>query len=190
METCVHVGTPRRFALLNTRIWRVQFFHHVHEVNAGVDCAKWGSPSLDLGTIGVDPDGAGATFGKSSVVLIWYKIGAGFQILTYLEKAKVMRTRTAVAIACWLFVAQIFAGIQNSTWAQEKSTYHVDVRLVQVDVQVINKRTHQIVGSLKPDDLQVYEDGVQQQIRAFSQNELPLGVRPRIHDHLHFVLVQ
>jgi VWFA-related protein len=59
---------------------------------------------------------------------------------------------------------------------QERDTYRVDVRLVQIDAQVINKKTHQVAGSLRQGDLQVYEDGVQQQISTFSQDELPLSV--------------
>ncbi len=54
--------------------------------------------------------------------------------------------------------------------------YRVNVRLVLVDAQVINKKTRQIVSSLKQDDLELYEDGVQQQISSFSQDELPLSV--------------
>ena len=87
-----------------------------------------------------------------------------------------MRTLTAVAIACWLLVAQGVAGIQDSTLPQERPTYHVDVRLVQVDVQVLNKKTYQAGGSLKQEDLQIYEDGVQQQVSMFSQDKLPLSV--------------
>lgn len=87
-----------------------------------------------------------------------------------------MRTLTAFAIACWLLLGEGPTCAQNSGSAQETPTYHVDVRLVQVDVQVVNKKTHQVAGSLKQDDLQVYEDGVQQQIGAFSQDKLPLSV--------------
>lgn len=87
-----------------------------------------------------------------------------------------MRTLAAVAIACWLLVTPVLPGIQDSTLTQEKSTYHVNVRLVQIDVQILNKKTNQIAGSLKQDDLQVYEDGVQQQISEFSQDKLPLSV--------------
>jgi VWFA-related protein len=87
-----------------------------------------------------------------------------------------MRPFTAFAIACWLLVAQSLAGAEDFTLTQEKSTFHADVHLVLVDVQVINKKTNQIPGPLKQDDLQVYEDGVQQQIGAFSQDKLPLSI--------------
>lgn len=52
----------------------------------------------------------------------------------------------------------------------------VNVRLVMVDAQVIDKKTHQVIASLKPEDLEVYEDGMRQNITAFSQDELPLSV--------------
>jgi VWFA-related protein len=87
-----------------------------------------------------------------------------------------VRPLTAIAVACWLLVAQGLAGTENSSLKQEKSTFHADVHLVLVDVQVINKKTHQIAGSLKQDDLRVYEDGVQQQISVFSQDRLPLSI--------------
>jgi len=86
-----------------------------------------------------------------------------------------MRPLTAIAVACWLLVAQGLAGNEDSL-NQEKGTFHADVHLVLVDVQVMNKKTHQVAGSLKQDDLRVYEDGVQQQISAFSQDKLPLSI--------------
>lgn len=73
-------------------------------------------------------------------------------------------------------MAHGLAGTRDATLNQEKSTFHSDVHLVLVDVQVINKKTHQIDGSLKQDDLRVYEDGVQQRISAFSHDKLPLSI--------------
>jgi hypothetical protein len=49
-----------------------------------------------------------------------------------------MRALTGVSLLCWLLTWHGFAGIQDSTLVQEKGTYRVDVRLVQVDAQVIN----------------------------------------------------
>jgi hypothetical protein len=93
-----------------------------------------------------------------------------------LEKAKAMMTLKGISIVFWLLAGQGLTGIQESTLVQERATYRVDVCLVQVDAQVINKKTHQVAGWLKPEDLQVYEDCVQQQISTFSQDELPLSV--------------
>jgi VWFA-related protein len=52
----------------------------------------------------------------------------------------------------------------------------VKVELVQVDVQVLKKKTGRVVGSLSKEDFQLYEDGVQQQIAELSQGQLPLSV--------------
>lgn len=62
-----------------------------------------------------------------------------------------MRALTGVCLLCWLLTWQGLAGVQDSTLVQEKGTYRVDVRLVQVDAQVI-------------------------QISTFSQDQLPLSV--------------
>ncbi|HEY6271224.1 MAG TPA: VWA domain-containing protein [Terriglobales bacterium] len=59
---------------------------------------------------------------------------------------------------------------------QDGDAYRVTTRLVLVDAQVLDKKTHIPVNSLQKDDLEVYEDGVQQQISFFSQDELPLSV--------------
>jgi VWFA-related protein len=87
-----------------------------------------------------------------------------------------MAIRTAwlilfVSLFCSPFVA---FGIQDQP--QSGEAYRVSVRLVLVDAQVINKKTRQTVGSLKKDDLEVFEDGVRQEIASFSQDELPLSV--------------
>lgn len=52
----------------------------------------------------------------------------------------------------------------------------VNVELVQVDAQVLEKKTGRAVGSLTKEDFQLYEDGVRQQIADISQNQLPLSV--------------
>lgn len=87
-----------------------------------------------------------------------------------------MRPLTAIAVVCGLLVAPCLAETEDSGLIQERSTFHTDVHLVLVDVQVINKKTHQIADSLRQDDLRVYEDGVRQQISAFSHDKLPLSI--------------
>src|SRR5579884_338370 len=54
--------------------------------------------------------------------------------------------------------------------------FRVDVRLVQVDAQVLSKKTHRAAQALKQEDFEVYEDNVRQQISSFSQDKLPLSV--------------
>jgi VWFA-related protein len=90
-----------------------------------------------------------------------------------------MRALTASSILGLLLLAapaSHLSGYQDPGQVQDQGVYRVDVRLVLVDAQVVNKKTHQVVSSLQRDDLQIYEDGVRQQISSFSQDELPLSV--------------
>jgi VWFA-related protein len=54
--------------------------------------------------------------------------------------------------------------------------YRVNVRLVQVDTQVLNKKTRHAARELKKEDFELYEDNVRQQVSSFSQDTLPLSV--------------
>ncbi|HEY6307636.1 MAG TPA: VWA domain-containing protein [Candidatus Angelobacter sp.] len=90
-----------------------------------------------------------------------------------------MRALTASSILGLLLLAapaSHLSGYQDAGHAQDPGVYRVNVRLVLVDAQVVNKKTHQVVSSLQRDDLRIYEDGVRQQISSFSQDELPLSV--------------
>jgi VWFA-related protein len=60
--------------------------------------------------------------------------------------------------------------------AQNAGIYRVNVQLVSVDAQVLEKKTGYAVSGLTADDFQIYEDKVPQQISSFSQDELPLSV--------------
>jgi VWFA-related protein len=60
--------------------------------------------------------------------------------------------------------------------APDDQVIRVNVELVQVNVQVMQKKTGRAVGSLSKEDFQLYEDGVQQQIAELSQGQLPLSV--------------
>ncbi|HEX8815452.1 MAG TPA: VWA domain-containing protein [Terriglobales bacterium] len=66
--------------------------------------------------------------------------------------------------------------MQGQQIAEADSTIRVNVELVQLDVQVLQKKTNRTVGSLTKDDFELYEDGVRQQISQLSQNQLPLSV--------------
>jgi VWFA-related protein len=48
--------------------------------------------------------------------------------------------------------------------------------VVQVDAQVLNKKTRHVAPVLKQEDFQIYEDNVRQEISSFSQDKLPLSV--------------
>jgi VWFA-related protein len=54
--------------------------------------------------------------------------------------------------------------------------YRVNVRFVQVDTQVLNKKTRHAARELKKEDFELYEDNVRQQVSSFSQDTLPLSV--------------
>jgi Ca-activated chloride channel family protein len=62
--------------------------------------------------------------------------------------------------------------VNNSTLEVVK----VDVDLVTVDALVLQKDTARVVGDLKREDFQIFEDGKPQEITHFSQNSLPLSV--------------
>ena len=80
------------------------------------------------------------------------------------------------------FLILLFLGSAFSTSAQEQipqsqpSVYRVDVRVVQVDAQVLSKKTRHAARELKRDDFEIYEDNVRQQVSSFSQDTLPLSV--------------
>ena len=47
---------------------------------------------------------------------------------------------------------------------------------MQVDAQVLSKKTRHAARELKQDDFEIYEDNVRQQVSSFSQDTLPLSV--------------
>lgn len=59
---------------------------------------------------------------------------------------------------------------------KEEETVKVDVDLVVLDALVMRRKTGTVVGDLKREDFTLYEDGVAQEIKHFSQDELPLSV--------------
>ena len=52
----------------------------------------------------------------------------------------------------------------------------VTVDLVVVDAQVVHKKTGRPIGALKREDFELSEDGIRQEIVAFSQDRLPLSI--------------
>lgn len=88
-----------------------------------------------------------------------------------------MKWRCALArITTLLSLAAALPPAVAQDQAQEKSIYRVNVRLVTVDAQVLDKKSGHAIPALAPRDFQVYEDKVPQQISSFSQDELPLSV--------------
>ncbi|HET9180645.1 MAG TPA: VWA domain-containing protein [Candidatus Angelobacter sp.] len=74
-----------------------------------------------------------------------------------------------------LFCGCVFAQNQANQIG-DQGVYRVDVRLVTVDTQVLEKKSGHAVSGLTARDFQIYEDNRQQQINSFSQDELPLSV--------------
>jgi len=52
----------------------------------------------------------------------------------------------------------------------------VTVDLVVVDTQVVHKKTGRPIGGLRREDFELFEDGVRQEVAAFSQDRLPLSI--------------
>jgi len=52
----------------------------------------------------------------------------------------------------------------------------LDTNLVVLDVQVLNRKTGEIINGLKPADFELYEDGLRQEVSHFSQDKLSLSV--------------
>jgi len=80
------------------------------------------------------------------------------------------------------FLILLFFGSVFSTSAQEQITqsqppiFRLDVRVVQVDAQVLSKKMRHAARELKQNDFEIYEDNVRQQVSSFSQDTLPLSV--------------
>lgn len=80
-------------------------------------------------------------------------------------------SRRSRAVLVVLLATQLAAPL--ATPAQQP--IRVDVNLVLVEVTVRDPRG-QVVNGLKPEDFQIYEDGVEQQVLHFSQDQIPLAV--------------
>jgi VWFA-related protein len=80
-----------------------------------------------------------------------------------------------LSIAILLQVA-LSGSVHGRQSAADDQVIRVNVELVQLDAQVLQKKTHRPVGALSKDDFQLYEDRVQQKISELSQDQLPLSV--------------
>lgn len=77
-----------------------------------------------------------------------------------------------------LFIVVQSLPIASLVQTAERQTpvYRVDVHVVLVDAQVLNKKTRHAARELKKEDFELYEDNVRQQVSSFSQDTLPLSV--------------
>jgi VWFA-related protein len=76
---------------------------------------------------------------------------------------------------CGLFVVAALAAVPTRAQTPD-DVIRINTELVVVDAQVINKKTGRLIGSLKREDFQLYEDGVKQELTFFSQDKLPLSI--------------
>jgi VWFA-related protein len=84
-----------------------------------------------------------------------------------------MRTWAWLMLFCGLTILPHLHG-QNPQ--STEPVFRVNVRVVQVDAQVLSKKTRHVAPVLKQEDFQIYEDNVRQEISSFSQDKLPLSV--------------
>jgi len=98
-----------------------------------------------------------------------------------------MRSSAANNVLVFLLLITFFATVTSfaQTQSQNKEpvsnassveTLKIDTSVVLVDAAVVSKKTKAIVGDLKREDFQLYEDGKPQEITHFSREELPLSV--------------
>jgi VWFA-related protein len=79
--------------------------------------------------------------------------------------------------ALFLIVGQAFSINSHAQTAEPKApVYRVDVHMVLVDTQILNKKTRHAIPSLKATDFQVYEDNILQRLKVFNQDTMPLSV--------------
>ena len=81
-----------------------------------------------------------------------------------------------------------------AAWAQDDlAAFHTTTELVQLDVQVIHKKTQTAFPDLQAKDFFILEDGRPQKITSFSRDQLPLSVMlmfdlPRSDRHILYDL--
>jgi VWFA-related protein len=85
----------------------------------------------------------------------------------------IMRTWALILLLCGL---PSLASLHGQTTVSNDPVFRLDVRVVQVDAQVLSKKTRHVTRSLTQDDFQIFEDNVPQKISSFSQDKLPLSI--------------
>ena len=86
-----------------------------------------------------------------------------------------MKRLVIMAAAVSILLPCLIAAGQSPT-SEKAATFRLDVRVVQVDTQVIDKKTRHARPFLTKDDFEVLEDNVPQKISSFSQDTMPLSV--------------
>lgn len=65
---------------------------------------------------------------------------------------------------------------QDPKTAPPEEIIKINTELMVIDAQVLDKKTNAIIGGLKVEDFELYDNGVNQEITNFSQDKLPLSV--------------
>ena len=91
---------------------------------------------------------------------------------SYLDQ--IMRTRHCFTAYFW--ASRSATSARKNNRSRQQPIFRLDVRVVQVDAQVLSKKTRHAARELKQDDFEIYEDNVRQQVSSFSQDTLPLSV--------------
>jgi VWFA-related protein len=65
---------------------------------------------------------------------------------------------------------------QNTDQNGQQDAIKLNTELVVVDAQVIDKRSHEFIRGLKPQDFDLLEDEARQRIEFFGQDQLPLSI--------------
>jgi len=86
-----------------------------------------------------------------------------------------MKRLVILAAAALILLEFLFASGQSPKDGKA-ATFRLDVRVVQVDTQVIDKKTRHARPSLTKEDFEVLEDNVPQKISSFTQDTMPLSV--------------
>jgi VWFA-related protein len=99
------------------------------------------------------------------------------------EKSRLIRGLTLTSITAKLLRLVIVSllmvvPVLAQAGKEQKSdeVIRLKTELVTLDVQIVNKKTQQLVSDLTQNDFEVYEDGVKQELTHFSQDKLPLSV--------------
>ena len=80
------------------------------------------------------------------------------------------------ALFLLIFGLSILTQLRGQNTQSTEAVFRVNVRLVQVDTQVLNKKTRHAARELKKEDFEIYEDNIRQQVSLFSQDTLPLSI--------------
>jgi VWFA-related protein len=86
-----------------------------------------------------------------------------------------MKRLRFLAAATSILLPYLIAGGQSPT-GEKAATFRLEVRVVQVDAQVVDKKSRHATRALTQNDFQVLEDNVPQKISSFSQDTLPLSI--------------